>query len=99
MIFHYFNNAFVIVTFAEKISLKLEVVFDDHYWQMNFAFKSIFLSIHDLYILLETSTRIISHKNTSTNRHVESANLIYIALPLGLIHTLQKLDQKLDILR
>ena len=32
------------------------------------------------YILPQTSTWIISLKNTSTNRHVESANLIYIAL-------------------
>ena len=31
-------------------------------------------------ILLETSIGIISLKNTSTNKHVESANLIYIAL-------------------
>ena len=33
------------------------------------------------YILLQTSTGIISLKNT-TNRHIESANLIYIALLL-----------------
>ena len=32
------------------------------------------------YILLQTSTGIISLKNTTTNRHIESANLIYIAL-------------------
>ena len=35
------------------------------------------------YILPQTSTWIISLKNTSTNRHVESANLIYIALSMS----------------
>ena len=35
------------------------------------------------YILLQTSTEIISLKNTSTNRHIESANLIHIALVLS----------------
>ena len=39
------------------------------------------------YILLQTSTEIISLKNTTTNRHIETANLIYIAL----IVTLQML--------
>ena len=36
------------------------------------------------YILPQTSTWIILLKNTSTNRHVESANLIYIALVVPL---------------
>ena len=48
MRFHYFNNEFVIFSFAKKISSKLEMVFNDHYWQINFALKSIFLFIHDL---------------------------------------------------
>ena len=37
------------------------------------------------YILLQTSTGIISLKNTTTNRHIESANLIYIALAFATV--------------
>ena len=48
MIFHYFNNESLIFYYAKNISSKMDIVSNDHYWQINFALKSIFLFFHDL---------------------------------------------------
>ncbi len=60
-----------------------EMVFDDLYWQMNLILKSIFVFIHDLLHFIANLQRDHITQKTTTYRHIESANLIYIALPKG----------------